>query len=281
MAYQNKFVVSVIHDGKIVKEANANPSVATLPFGSEYGLRLRNRNDKRCSAKVFLDNEHVGTWVIDKDSFIDVYRPANKDAAFKFVSLDSTDAQEFGKSDNNDGKKGLVRVEFRLERNHYQALYHWNTPVTTIGYWNPNYEPYPWTLSSYNSLLNTTTASIGPAKGSSLSAANLDGCTVEGNATGQTFGSTMFYAEYSSSIVEIILKGYEPKVKQEVGFPSEIKMDSTIIPPKIEIKPIDIPAINLMIPPVESPAEKTKYCTECGVIRGPTWKFCSDCGTKF
>jgi len=57
MVYSNKFVMCVLHHGHPLKEL-ANGMVS-LPFGAEYALRLRNKNNRRAVVKLFIDGENV------------------------------------------------------------------------------------------------------------------------------------------------------------------------------------------------------------------------------
>lgn len=58
-----------------------------------------------------------GGYIIGANDFVDIKRHHNKDAAFKFVSLDSPDAVDFGKNGPNPDKvKGLIEARFFLEK---------------------------------------------------------------------------------------------------------------------------------------------------------------------
>lgn len=117
MAYNNKFVLTVFHNGNIVKELE-NGQI-NLPFGSEYKVRLKNKHNRRAICKLFIDGENVsgGGFIIDAHSHIDVERSVDVAKKFKFVSLDSDEAHEFGKNGPNHSKiKGTIRAEFALEK---------------------------------------------------------------------------------------------------------------------------------------------------------------------
>jgi hypothetical protein len=117
MVFSNRFVVCILIDGKPAKEL-ANKTVH-IPFGSQYSIRLRNKNKRRAVAKIIIDGENVSGegYVVGANDSVDIHRPADKNVAFKFVSLDSGEAVEFGKNGPNDDKvKGTIRVDFYLEK---------------------------------------------------------------------------------------------------------------------------------------------------------------------
>jgi len=145
MVYSNKFVMCVLLNGKPLEEL-ANGQVK-LPFGTEYALRLRNRNNRRAVVKLYIDGENVsaGGYVVPANNFIDIKRHHDVDRAFKFVSLDSEDAIDFGKNGPNEDKvKGTIEARFYLEKEQPQVVYrdvhHHHHPVPRPQPW-PN--PYP------------------------------------------------------------------------------------------------------------------------------------------
>ena len=54
MMYRDSFIASVKVGGKILRETNGTVS---LPFGSEYGILLKNLNSRRAMAKVTVDGQ--------------------------------------------------------------------------------------------------------------------------------------------------------------------------------------------------------------------------------
>lgn len=117
--YKEKFVLSVIHDGHPVKEnGGRNDKQVAIPFGSEYKIRLKNKNDRSCTAKITIDGTPVsnfGDVIVSAGGTIDLERfiinSMNGGARFKFVDLDHSDVDDPTKSEN-----GVVRVEFYLAR---------------------------------------------------------------------------------------------------------------------------------------------------------------------
>ena len=136
MVYSNRFVACVLLNGTPQREL-AN-GVVPIPFNSEYSLRFRNKHNRRACVKFTIDGESVcgGGYIIGANSSIDIHRHFDKDARFKFVSLDSPDAVDAGKNGpNEDGTKGLIEAKFYLEKNRKLipgfTTNQWNT-ITTI-----------------------------------------------------------------------------------------------------------------------------------------------------
>lgn len=273
MVYSNKFVMAVLVNGEPQKEL-AN-GVVKIPFNSEYTLRFRNKNNRRAVVKIFIDGEDVGGagYVINPHDAIDIRRHSDVDRAFKFVSLDSAEAVEFGKNGpNEDKQKGVIEARFYLEKqappppvehhHHHHHHDHHHYP-------RPWYNPYP-AIWQYGTQVSPTVTcstmdskSSGPcgqsagsyreiAKGGTvrdfaprqrqntsrfecLSSNNYssesiattcslqdaapavkDGCTVEGNTTGQTF--SYVHLEYETDFVslKVFLQGYDPATQQVI-----------------------------------------------------------------
>jgi hypothetical protein len=118
MVYSSRFIMCVLRDG--IPQQELGDGSVVLPFGSEYALRFRNKNpDRRAVVKVFIDGENVsaGGFVINANDKLDIERPVDNPVKFRFVSLDSSDAVDFGKNGpNTDRTKGVVEAHFSLEK---------------------------------------------------------------------------------------------------------------------------------------------------------------------
>ena len=254
MVYSNKFVVCVLVNGCPQKEL-ANGTVS-LPFGTEYGLRLRNKHARRAVAKIFIDGENVsgGGYVVDAHDYIDIKRHSDIDRAFKFVSLDSEDAVDFGKNGPNYDKiKGTIEVRFYMERERQQVIYREIVHDHHHHHHHDYYSrprPIPMPINPYDSPYNGTwvsnrgdtqvdySCSAEPLRaksaGSCQSAAKprgfmsstasnspapdlsalQDGCTVEGHSTGQSFHTTHVELETEATVVKIFLQGFDDRQPQ-------------------------------------------------------------------
>ena len=283
MVYSNKFVVCVLVDGKTQSERK--DGIVVVPYGSEYSLRFRNKNNRRAVVKFTIDGEDVAGpgYIVPAHSAVDIHRHFSKDARFKFVSLDSPEAVDYGKNDNSDGSKGVIEAKFYLEtepvklpwhdHHHHHHHYH-NHPNVWPDLNNPyckptwlgdsgggkgsamrrqcqdrtvgNAEAYS-KYDSHSEAMNYCSTSNTPTSAPFFSAPDSsvkigDGCTVEGNSSGQTFSEQYISLEIDFVALRVVLKG------------------------------VDAPV---------ACAQSEDYCTGCGAKRRKADRFCGACGHKF
>ena len=173
MVYSNKFVMCVLLNGRPQKEL-AN-GVVSLPFGTEYALRFRNKNNRRAVVQIYIDGENVsgGGYVVNAHSYVDIKRHHDIDRAFKFVSLDSEDAVDYGKDGPNEDKvKGTIEARFYLEKERPQVIYrdvhHDHHHHHHHDHYHPRPRPRPWPYYPYDDGIKWTcggggtTSSLGP-----------------------------------------------------------------------------------------------------------------------
>jgi len=266
--YSQKFVLSIIHDGHPVKESgsNSNRQVA-IPFESEYKIRLKNKNDRSCTARITIDGTPVSSFgdiIINSGSTVDLERfitnSMNSGKKFKFVSLDHPNVDDPTKSEN-----GIVRVEFRLAKtsNGIKILPPQDNK-TQPKPWSPDdwpYDPYPpirWGNDWIYYTNNTRTINDTNSNPVSYTCSNFvsttpiatkcrsnnmtaPGATIEGDRSNQSF-------TYSSLDVE--------------SFPSAV----------LTLKMVGIQKSVLHV--------TSKYCTNCGVEARKNDKFCGNCGKR-
>ncbi len=135
MVYQNKVAVAIKCHGKVLRERDG---VVTLPFGSEYGVLIKNMHSCRILAKLSIDGKDTADGqrlIIEPNSSVEIRRyirngNLSNGNAFKFV--ERTSAVEESRGITVDD--GFVRVEFWLEH----VVIPDNVEV------QPNYVPYPW-----------------------------------------------------------------------------------------------------------------------------------------
>ena len=213
MVYSNKFVMCLLIDGKIQKELENG--MVFVPFGSEYSLRFRNKNNKRAVVKFTIDVENAsgGGYIIGPNSFVDIHRFAHKDCSFKFVSLDSEEAFDYGKNGPNlDKTKGLIEARFYLEKNNNSYNYKYEkTWPETVTYWHNQTQPNQTVTSSgfEKYYTNVTYACDSSTMKSTCPSIDLylDGATVEGKTTGQNFYETCIETESDYVSVKMFLQG--------------------------------------------------------------------------
>jgi hypothetical protein len=91
---------------------------AHIPFGSCYTLRLRNKNSRQAACKLFIDGEKMckGGIIVPANSYRDIDCSTVTLQKFKFVDLQSVDAQEHGKDQSNVSRQmGLIVAQWHLE----------------------------------------------------------------------------------------------------------------------------------------------------------------------
>jgi hypothetical protein len=105
------FDVEIIAPGANTFYKNDYRYVSLAPH-TEYKLKLINKHNTRCDAKVYIDNTLVGSWRIDSYSSIIIERPENTQRRFTFVGENSRTAKQTGAIAGSEDN-GLVRVIFR------------------------------------------------------------------------------------------------------------------------------------------------------------------------
>jgi ribosomal protein L40E len=299
MVYSNHFVMCVMVDGKPLKE-KADGTVQ-IPMNSEYAIRFKNKNSRRALVKFTLDGEDAsgGGYVIDGHKDIEIRRFSDRDQTFKFVDLNSGEAQLEGKNGpNTDGSKGVIEAKFYLEKEYvapaplpvpvpmpYPYPVPMPYPVPRPSPWRRPYEPYylsdntrsrkgmvaepTWSTNSTPTREacggggTMSSCSLGMAASSpectsyncsdaaptptySMSPPVIEGVTVGGGASGQTFVSVYFNAETDHVTLRLILRGVK---------------EGTV---------------------VQEAVEESEYCRNCGAKKPrKNDKFCGKCGSKF
>ncbi len=112
---QEDFNLTILKDNIPVREFAGE---VAIPFDTEYKLRLKNNNPRRCSVTVYIDGakvSEIGDFIIDGNDSLDLERFLNDSLTegrrFKFVPLDHPDVDDPNRLEN-----GMVKVEFRLEK---------------------------------------------------------------------------------------------------------------------------------------------------------------------
>jgi outer membrane receptor for Fe3+-dicitrate len=269
MVYSSKFVVSILVDGKFLKERN--DGICEIPFDSTYQIQLKNKHSKRAKASLYIDEIHQGDFVVNAYDDAIIERPANENASFVFVRPTSSRAIAQGKNKIPEGTKGVIKVLWSLETEKqlpvapYEPYKYPIAPPRDIPWkrrypydapWQP-YEPIRYGVSNQTGGISSSWASsqmVGCSYNATeqyvVSAQNLqaksvsrsieDGVTVKGDRTNQEF--TVVYTTWESDFVEmkIVLKGYDG-------------------PPKRD----------------------ERYCGNCGAERNKKHRFCGFCSFKY
>lgn len=267
--YQNKFVLSIIHDGHPVRETGYRGSkniykgrtIVALPFDSEYKIRLKNKNDRSCTARVFIDDKQVsklGDFIITTNGTIDLERfvdsSLERGKRFKFVPLDHPGVDDPTSSDN-----GIIKVEFRLARKENGIKiktdpivwkpwdWDWDSRNPWIVSGDPTYDGTAGAFFAYqNETRSDGQASVSYCSDSFVSdgAKNVeDGATVEGGRSNQSFVySNLDVEDFPTTILQLKI----------VGIKDTKQADKLIY----------------------------RYCSKCGSKVKRNDRFCRECGKK-
>jgi hypothetical protein len=157
MVYSSKFVLAILVDG-VPQRENAIGEIQ-IPFGTEYEIRLRNKNNRQAKVQIDIDGENVsdGGYIVPANGKVDIKRYASHDARFKFVDLDSPDAVDVGKNGpNTDKVKGTIVAHFWLEKEQPTVVHHHHDHYIPQPY--PVYPYYrrPYNPPFYGSYFNVT-----------------------------------------------------------------------------------------------------------------------------
>lgn len=257
--YKDKFVLSVLHDGSPVKETGMrhNKEIA-IPFDSEYKVRLKNKNDRSCTARVFVDGKKVsqlGDLILHAGGSVDLERYIDRSLTegkkFKFVPLDHPDVD-----DPTSSKNGIIKVEFRLAKRPNGIKIQppwiiWDPPYNSNNDWSDvdwSYTPATFTPDNTGTAGGTPTvnytkcSSIKGHNGSPAVASADAGATIEGGKSTQSFMYSDLEVEDNAVVLKLKL----------VGIKDTKEMRSSIY----------------------------KYCTSCGHRVKRVNKYCPECGRK-
>jgi len=253
--YKDKFVLSILHDGHPVKETGRkNTREVAIPFDSEYQVRLKNKNDRSCTARIFIDDKKVSQLgdiivsaggTVDLERYID--RSLKEGKKFKFVSLDHEDVD-----DPTDSSNGIIKVEFRLAKQKndikINAKDNWYPPIWyDYKYKEDNNGTQEVPQRTYTG--GTTGGLCGQSVYTSYNCSNVKslvdveaGATVEGGHSNQSFSYSDIEVEDNAVILQLKIIG--------------IKKDKKMY-------------------------EVThKYCAQCGNKALQVDKYCSKCGQR-
>ncbi len=271
MVYNNKFVVVIKVNGKVLRESK---DVVYIPFGSEYSVTLKNLNSVKAIASISIDGVDVmdsNDVIVNSNSEITLEGfIKNRKVSNKFRFIEKTDT--ISKYRGDKVSDGLIRIAFRFEKEVklYETV--WINSGWNASPWG-EINPWPYTYSSSKTSIRSN-SDLGKLKGSSsinYSAStgdadntsffnsldktismsrdlneNEDGITVKGSESDQTFRvGSVNTLEDTEHIIILQLKGQTKKKKVK--------------------KPITV---------------KTKItCETCGKKSKSNNKFCPRCGT--
>ncbi len=268
MMYNQQFVLAILNEGSPVREIAGG---VTLPFNSEYKIRLKNKNNVRTKARVWVDGRKVsglGDFILHEGETLDLERfldaSMSQGRRFKFVPL--SDGRF---NDPTDPDNGIVKVEFYKELAIKIDFIDFKNPIKPL----PTYpvDPYyPSNMHTSNHTVTDTNSGRGSSAGSlgvsssrligastsyyafnSLPSKGQAGATVEGGNSNQTFTEGDDF-ETDAFPVTLTLRIQGPRTRT--------------VSPKPQPQP--------------SPQPR-RFCNSCGARRKRSDNFCSGCGKKF
>jgi len=199
MAYQNGFVVSVILNGKPLREVNENGQrVVKIPFGAEYVIRVKNNHQlERAMVELDVDGTDIlfgkrlivpANRSVDIERFVDSHSSGKK---LKFVSIEEG-ARTGEIQDPSNPDNGLIKVKF------FKEIPRPSITVRTKEIQSPF--PDTWYTRNAGDRITFTSNAGGTASGVYRSQTTLD--------TTQKLESSMFYsANLDSFATQCCAKG--------------------------------------------------------------------------
>jgi len=295
MIYSNHFVMCVLVNGKPLKERA--DGIVAIPLGAEYTIRFKNKNSRRAMVKFTIDGEDASGngYVISAHSDIEIRRFADRDQMFKFVDLDSGEAQLEGKNGPNwDGSKGVIEAKFYLEKQYTPPPPPVYVPQPyPVPYPVPVYpRPRPW-YDKYNGPVwvdNTYKPTYNPSytcDSKGMSAGVTRGMSA-GNAGPASFAMNDCGPVGAEAIGGCVPCSYTPPAGPAPmtegvtvgGSVSGQRFTTVYFDAETDYVTLRLVlrGTNEVVQPV---VEEVEYCPNCGTKRGrKSDKFCGKCGSK-
>jgi len=231
MAYEQQFVAVVEQGGRVLRE---HDGVVRMPFGEDYGLRLKNLGSRRAVVSVSIDGEDVlgGKRVVaepDSETRLDGFMDQSGRVRWRFRFIRKTEEIVEHRGDRLDD--GVIRVEFRFERErpevrrvttiHNDEWYNYR-PLWPYDPWRPyvrphllHYEPLVYrggsptiTWSTSNTTGTLTCSAMPCTLTASRSPMADEGITVKGDRAEQDFRPICTdELEEASHVIVIRLRG--------------------------------------------------------------------------
>jgi len=259
MMYRNGFIIVIKHKGKVLRESDAQ---VFLPFGSEYTVTLKNKNNTRGIVRLEIDGMDISNGqefvipagtnrrpgVIELERFM-LDGNMLKGKRFKFVSLDHQDVV-----DPTDNENGVIKATFWKEVPYTPPP--WNFCCGADNSVVRGFKSSPDSLFLGSSIQGSTggkgvvTQSFSEGDISYCNQVSPSvqpeqaGATVEGSESNQSFGSVITREKDIFSTTELTLK--------LVGHKEPVLAQKT----------------------------RTSYCPRCGYEVRSSWNFCISCGVR-
>jgi hypothetical protein len=274
--YNSGFVVSTKINGRTVEEKDGK---VVIPFDSEYSLMLKNRNDRKAVARVYIDGEEAtekGRLILDANASINLERfidDMDKGRKFKFVPISDRRV-----NDKGDSEKGFIEVRFQLVKPvvnnvivHEEHIYH-HPRRDWYHDWSPFY-PYKWNQPYF---VDTTfqSATLGSSMTLNASACNSVNSVSSFACTTSPTSSIQHDAYIKDNhLVEeagATVKGSNSSQKFSYSYIGELESTEIVI------------RFQLVGTKDEKIADQylKTHCTKCGKKYDVNDNYCAKCGTQ-
>jgi len=270
--YKDKFVLSIIHDGHPVREfGGRSEKEVALPFDSEYKIRLKNKNNRGCTARVFIDDKQVsklGDFIINANGTIDLERfvgsSLDRGKKFKFVPLDHPDVDDPTSSDN-----GIIKVEFRLARKENGIKVNVG-PVT--------WKPWDWADYPYPSDVHPSFTSDPPRDGSTGNGFVYGDNTRTDGQVSVSYCCSNFVSDGAR-----VAKASPHNVKDGATIEGG-RSNQSFVYSDLDVEDFPTTILQLKIVGIKDTKQADKliyrYCSKCGSKVKREDRFCRECGKK-
>jgi hypothetical protein len=202
--FNNHFVLSVLQDSKILKEAGDRVEV---PFDTEYTIRLRNKHRNPCAVDLYIDGELVNTTghiIIFGNDYSDITGFLKSNGiGNKFVFTKTTNPKV---RQENEPENGVIEARFYLQKEQIIVPTVVERPVWIF---RDNYIYPQWPYPPFQLFCNDNIYTIGADfSQNNSSSCNTAGSTVAGDVFSYVEQSTMkFKLETEPSIIRCKLIG--------------------------------------------------------------------------
>lgn len=165
----------------------------TMPFDTEYKILVKNLLSTRIRLTIDIDGSNVsgGGLILSRNSSEYIERYVDVAKKFKFVAASHSDV-----SDPTNPENGLIKVKCYKEKE--QVKFFNNTYPTINPYPYPNIDPWTTPCNPYTPMWNTSPTLSYSSK---TSLKSVEGATVEGDMSDQTFGTTSWNGDSGDPIV--------------------------------------------------------------------------------
>jgi len=281
MVYRNQFVAVVTCRGKILRESRqGQEDVIRIPFGEEYGIRLKNLSNLRAVVDVSVDGvDALNTSRIvlgankthDLEGFMEGNTVKNR---FKFIKKTEQIADYRG----DKIEDGIIQIKYQFEKEP-----NYIPPIT----WDNLWDKYPHNKHWNEVLYRDETKSYGGPRGQSLVGTDrhkICDSVLRSSPTMNCFHNPSLVERYDDNLSErnldspqsnegITVKGSSTNVNYSTTYLRELYPDISTIVFKLigetGEKKVKVPVM-----------VKTKLtCPTCGIKNTSRNKYCSNCGT--